>query len=155
MSCSAEPAEVVGTYEMTLINQSDGCRLDMQPGDAIDDVSMTFSQDGSKITGSVDGVAGTLLQLWLGEQTFAGTVDSSAFQFRIAGSRAQQQGNCAYTIDIDAVGRVAGDQVRDGILRWRPRTNDNSDCGFLASCVTVQSFSGRRLPLADAGAALR
>lgn len=144
--CSDDPADVAGTYSISVTNDANGCEFESWMEDATaSNIQVVITQDGSSVSVDVAGVTGAFLDLWLGGSTFTGTVDGDAIDARIIGENALTAGNCAYTFDAVIDGQADGD-VLTGRILYEAKTNGNPDCGALTGCQTVQRFNGTRPP---------
>ena len=134
------PADVAGSWAVTLVNRSDECNLEGfdDPGSTAF-VPILIEQDEDRVTMVVDGLAGFFLELGFGgEPVFRGTVEGDAVVASFVGVRSFVEGGCAWTIrstiELQATGAaLVGDIV------YTPRTNGHPDCAMLpvADCRTV------------------
>lgn len=144
-SCGDDPANVAGTYTISLTNGPNGCELDSwEEGATSTGTTVVITQEGDAISADVQGVAGTYLDLIVGSSMFEGTVSGSHLDARLTG-RALTQGSCAYTVLIDMDADLDGD-VLQGSLTWFAQTNALESCGILNTCRNTQAFNGTRPP---------
>jgi hypothetical protein len=142
----SSPADVAGTYTVAVTSQEDSCGFpNWEAGTKVNDIKLTFAQETSSITGTIDGVIGTLIELWLGSKSFEGTVNGDRVQATNHGSRPFTQDNCTYTISVLLEGTLNGDALQ-GNLTYTPKTNGSPDCGALETCQAIQTFAGARPP---------
>jgi hypothetical protein len=149
---SGPPSDVSGDYAATLTNGSNGCQFsNWTAGSTAENVHLTVQQTGSEATATVTGVAGLLFDVILGgTPQFQGTVTGDSFTLTAVGTNSAKDGQCSFTIKATLTGTLSGDAIQ-GQLSYAETTNDSSDCGFHATCSSVQSYAGVRAP--DAGAA--
>lgn len=140
------PANVAGTYTVALTNGANGCMLDnWRTGETSNGTEVVITQDGSNATATVNGIPGGLLDIFLGSRRFSGTVAASETTMRLEGTRAQSSGACAFTSVAILNGTLTGNALQGSIV-WKYSTNNASDCGYRATCETLQSFTGARPP---------
>lgn len=144
-SCGDDPANVAGTYTISLTNGPNGCMTESwEEGATSSGTTVVITQDGDAITADVQGVAGTYLDLVVGSSEFVGTVSGDHIDARLTG-RAGTMGSCAYTLLIDMDADLDGD-VLEGTLRWFAQTNGLAECGMYNTCQNTQAFNGTRPP---------
>ncbi len=145
-SCTQEPVDASGTWNINLTNGANGCALEnWTEGSEARDVRLTITQVGSSATGSLDGAVGTLADVVFGTHTFSsGMVSGEHIDLHLVG-RAGSEGSCAFTPQLDVSGTVHGNTI-EGRVVWSYDTNSSADCGVKATCETLQSFAGSRPP---------
>lgn len=142
----SSPVDVSGSYTVGVTNKSNGCGLqNWEEGKQSSGIGVTMQQDGSQITGTIDGVTGALVSLWLGASTFQGSVAGNQVEATNFGTKSFSLLACTYTINMVMDAVVTGDALQ-GTLSYTPQTNGSPDCGVLDSCQSVQEFSGSRPP---------
>jgi len=147
-SCGNDPADVAGSYSVSLTARENGCMLDgWTEGSTSTGVPLTITQEGASFTAEVTGATALVLDAIVGSHTFTGTVSGSHLDGTLRG-RAMSMGTCAYTMNIDLDADLSGD-VLTGELHWYPDANDSPDCGIYASCSNRQVFNGTRPPTTD------
>jgi hypothetical protein len=146
-ACGSDtPANVAGTYTMSLTVQQNQCGILTNPsGSSSTGVSVNVTQSGSEVSAQVQGVSGVALSLATGTSTFTGTVSGSSVNLSIAGTSAGSSGTCAYTVNAHLVGTLSGDALQ-GSVTYTYLTNKTADCGTRDTCQDVQLFSGTRPP---------
>lgn len=143
--CGDDPANVAGTYTISLTNGPNGCMVDnWEEGATSTGTTVVITQEGDAIMADVQGVAGAYLDLVVGSSVFEGTVSGEHIDARLTG-RAGAQGSCAYTLLVDMDADLDGD-VLQGSLRWFAQTNGLESCGALNACQNTQAFNGTRPP---------
>lgn len=144
------PANVEGSYSIAVTNGMNGCQLgNWQEGGSTQNIGLTLNQDASdaaKVTGTIEGVTGGLVRLWLGSNVFTGTVHGSAIDMSILGTNAMRMGTCAFTTNARAQATVDRSGVIAGTIRYTYATNGTPDCGYRTACETRQNFNGTRPP---------
>lgn len=142
----APPTDVSGDYTIAITNESDTCGApNFTVGETLTDVPFVVTQQDAHLTGTMGGVAGNYLDLWLEGHVFAGDVDGYAFELTLHGKPSTAVGNCTYTVNAVMDGGIDGDSI-SGDITYRPADNGNPDCGAVTSCSSVQSFSATRAP---------
>jgi hypothetical protein len=146
-ACSSEsPADVAGTYTLSLTVQENGCGiLGGSVGDSSTGVEIVVTQTGSNANAQVKGIAGLALALAMGSDTFTGKVSSSDLDLSIAGTMPGSTGTCAYTRNAHFETKLTGD-VLQGTVTYSYATNRTADCGSLSTCQDVQLLNGVRPP---------
>jgi hypothetical protein len=139
-------ADVAGDYSISITNRENGCNFDnWTEGDTATGISLSITQDGSDVTGTVGGLTGQFLNLWLGSATYTGTVSGDDVEMTLYGERSFNEGNCSFTFNSTIVADSNGDVLTGDVL-YRAATNGNPDCAALEGCVTRQQFNGTRPP---------
>jgi hypothetical protein len=140
------PANVAGSYTMSIKNEASTCSLpNWTEGATSQNIPVTISQNGSDVTAKVGGLQGAFLNGVLGSDTFTGHVSGNAIDAVLHGSRSLSSGTCAYTIDATFTATVTGDVVQ-GNVRYTPNTNQSADCAGVATCSASQKLNGTRPP---------
>jgi hypothetical protein len=147
---SSSPSDISGSYSIALTNQSNGCQFaNWTNGSTASDVHFDVQQQGPNVSATVTGVAGLLFDLILGgKPQFQGTVTDSSFTMAAVGANSATDSQCAYTIQATMAGSSDGDTIQ-GQLTYTETTNGSPDCGYHATCSSVQSYAGARAPSAD------
>ncbi len=138
---------MAGNYTINIVNAENGCAFsNWQSGSQAQvNLKVVQSEADESVTGTVEGVTGGVLTLLFGSNVFRGTADGSAVDLALNGTRAANQGACAFT----AVARLQGTLDEDtlsGTIRYTYNTNNSPDCATLATCSSVQNFNGIRPP---------
>jgi len=140
------PADVSGSYTVAVTDQDNGCNLaNWTVGSSAQGIPFAITQSGAAIDGTVGGVTGIGLSLAFGTNVFHGNVAGTHVDMTLSGTRAMNQGACAYTWVGEAQGDLTGNALQ-GTITYRAQTNNSSDCGTLQTCRSVQAFSGTRPP---------
>jgi hypothetical protein len=144
--CGSDPADVAGTYTISLTNRENGCMFaNWVVGEQTTGVRVTITQSGDSASASVEGTAGAFFDLWLGGHVYTGTVDGDELSLELFGNRPQTLGNCAFTYNSRITATIHGDAL-SGRVEYTAKTNNNPDCAALESCITYQDFNGTRPP---------
>ena len=141
-------ADVAGNYTVALTNGTNGCNLsNVPPGDTASGISLVITQDGSKVTATIEGLARVYLEALLGngKNVFTGSVDGDELSVESLGTRTNTTGNCTYTYNATIGGTLDGDVLR-GRIDYRAADNGNPDCSQVHGCVTFQDYNGTRPP---------
>ena len=141
-------ADVAGNYTVALTNGTNGCNLSsFTPGDTASGISLVVTQDGSKVTATIEGLARLYLEGLLGggKNVFNGSVDGDEISVESLGTRTYTTGNCTYTYNATIGGSLDGDVLR-GRIEYRAADNGNPDCSQVHGCVTFQDYNGTRPP---------
>ncbi len=146
-ACTSD-ADVAGNYTVALTNRDNGCNLgNFTPGDTSSGVGVVITQNGSKVTLTVNGLGGVALVALLGANgnVLTGDVDGDDFEVEALGTRPNTSGNCTYTFNSTIKGRLTGDALA-GRIDYTVSDNGNSDCGQVHGCLSYQDFNGTRPP---------
>jgi hypothetical protein len=144
-SC-ASPADIAGNYTVNVTNGENGCSLDgWTAGATTTAIPFVITQSDADATGSVEGLAGTYLDLVLGNHIFTGEVRGDQFEATLYGTRPTTRGMCTSTVNVDLFATLDGDFL-EGTLTYSAQTNGAPDCAELETCENIQSFNGTRPP---------
>lgn len=146
VAACGDPADLTGTYTVSVTNRENGCMLDnWTEGNQASNIGVVITQEDDEARADVEGGTGAILDLWLGSSVFTGPVDGDDFVLTIFGESSFTEGNCSYTFNAELDGSIEGDFI-SGDIRYIAKTNNNPDCATLEGCVTRQSFNGSRPP---------
>ena len=138
-------ADVAGTYQMQITNRDNGCNFaNYTVGDS-GQATVVVTQTDSNVSATVMGGGGFALALVLGSNVYVGDVSGNDLDLKIEGTRAFNDGNCAFTYNSEIKGSLSGDSLM-GKIEYRAVTNNNSDCATHTGCLTFQEFAGSRPP---------
>jgi hypothetical protein len=144
-------ANITGTYDVSLTNGANGCQFaSWTTGAMVSNIGVDITQNGTNASAQVTGLAALVYAVDLGTATFTGSVQGDTFTMTAFGSHAATDGQCSYTLKASMTGTQLGDSVQ-GQLTYSETTNGSPDCGYHATCTSVQSFAGVRPPSADGG----
>jgi hypothetical protein len=142
----ATPIDVEGAYTLSVANDVNGCDFDNWDEDAVaTNTPFSIEQDGKSITGTMEGIAGGVYELLLGNSTFEGEVSGTTLNMTLYGERAVQDGNCSFTVNAEFTATLSGDAL-EGMIDFTARTNNNPDCVDFEGCRTRQKLNGTRPP---------
>lgn len=147
---SDRPKNITGAYTIAVTYGMNECRLASwrEQGESLSGIRLLLNQDldePTHVTGTVEGLWGGLLQLWLGSSVFSGTLRGDSLDLEIRGANPASFRSCAYTTNAQARAFVEGDVIT-GEVTYRHATNGAEDCDYRSWCVTEQSFNGTRPP---------
>ena len=143
--CGAD-ADVAGNYTVALTNRDNGCNLqNWTVGQSTTGIPVTIAQDSSAVTANVQAGAGLVLDAVLGDHVYTGDVDGNDIFLELHGTRAQQQGSCAFFFNSDIDASLSGDTLT-GKIEYKAATNGAAECAALEGCVSFQDFNGTRPP---------
>jgi hypothetical protein len=149
-SFNGSSVDLTGDYTVALTDGANDCMFpNWTQGSSTQGIALDVQQEGSSVTGTVNGVAAVVLDALLGTHQFQGTVDGSSFTMTAIGSNAAKDQGCSYTVKATVTGTLDGDAIQ-GSITYTETTNGSSDCGYHATCSSVESYAGVRAP--DAGA---
>ena len=145
-ACGSDtPADVAGTYTLSLTVQKNDCGiLGKGVGETSSGVQMVVTQ-GPPVGAQVQGVAGLALALVMGKDTFTGNVSGKNLDLSIDGTAPGSSGTCAYTRHARLAATVSNDVIQ-GSVTYDFATNKTADCGTRDTCQDVQIFNGTRPP---------
>ncbi len=139
------PSDVGGTYSVTLVNGANGCNFDSwMVGAVYPNVTVTFTQNGTNLTGKVEGAAAIAFGLTVGTTDLSGTVSGNTVEATAFGTIPHTSGNCIYTYGSKIEANISGDYI-EGTVRFYPQGNGNPDCAKV-DCATTETFNGTRPP---------
>jgi hypothetical protein len=137
---------VAGTYTVAVTNKANGCQFDRyQEGATSQGIEFVMTQEGSKAKGTVGGLVGAAIEIWLGTRTFEGDVAANKVILKAIGKNPQTTAGCTYTTTATVDGTLTGNALQ-GTITYTYNTNKSPDCSFRDTCQTVQDFSGSRPP---------
>src|SRR5688572_22727127 len=146
LGCGGEDADVAGDFSIAVTNRDNGCEFDNWMEDETSaNIPVTITQDGSAVTATIEGLTGSFVEAVLGSRSYEGEVDGNDLFLELFGSRAANQGNCAFTINSEIDATISGDAL-EGRINYKAATNGNPDCDTLEGCVSFQDFNGTRPP---------
>jgi hypothetical protein len=146
------PADVSGNYTLAITNGTNGCQFsNWTSGSSTQGVHLTLDQSGADAGATVTGLVGALFDVILGGMPhFEGTVSGTSFTLTAVGTNSATDGQCSFTIKATMTGTETGDAIQ-GQISYGETTNGSADCGFHATCASVQSYAGVRTPDAGGG----
>lgn len=145
--CSAAPANVAGSYTVSLANDANGCMFMNWDGMTSTGVPLDISQNGTSVTGVVGGVGGSYLDVLFGSHTFTGNVSGSHIDMVLHGTNATMVSSCRLMLDAHASVDLVGDVLTSGTITYTYVTNHDSTCPiYTQTCSSVQLFNGSRPP---------
>jgi hypothetical protein len=146
-ACTSD-ADVAGNYTVALTNRDNGCNLgNFNSGGTSTGVGVVITQNGSKLTLTVNGLGGVALIALLGGDgnVMTGSVDGDDFEVEALGTRANNMGNCTFTYNSTISGTLHGDAL-EGVIEYTVSDNGNSDCAQVHGCLSYQDYNGTRPP---------
>ncbi len=139
------PVDVSGAYSVAVTNRANGCEfMNWTEGDMSTNIPLTIEQNGSDVTGTIDGAPALVLAFVTGNNEFTGTVSGTDFTMTSYGTINHVEGNCSFTWNVTISGSLSGNALA-GTVTYAPATNDNPDCSAI-QCTSLQEFSGSRPP---------
>jgi hypothetical protein len=152
-ACSDTPANVAGTYAVTLTDGSDGCQVfEGQLPMAQSTITVAITQTGSQIQADVEGDGEPQLMALVGTHVFTGTVDGDTLQLAITGAFTRTIEGCNYKLDAVIAAAVDGARF-SGSLSYRAVSEDPTCMQFndagssvtgATACDSDQSMSGEK-----------
>lgn len=138
-SNSGPPADVAGSYTLSVTDGANGCSIpNFTTGATSTGVMVQITQNGSSVSAAVMGYSGLVLAFATGN-TLSGTISGN--QATLTASANHTQGNCAYTTTATANMTFDGHQMQ-GDISYSDVGNSSSDCGALQQCTSTQTFTG-------------
>jgi hypothetical protein len=144
-ACGSDDADVSGNYMTTITNGGNGCNFGNWTVGAVTNAAVTVTQGGNRITASVTGLPGLVLDAALGDHVYTGIVSGDSLDVNLFGTRTNNTGNCTYTYNSEIHAAVTGD-VLTGQIDYTSATNGNPDCAAIMDCRSSQDFNGTRPP---------
>lgn len=140
-SSSGPPANVAGTWTLSVTDGDNGCGIpNFTTGATSTGVTVQITQNGSNVSASVQGYSGLVLAFATGN-TLSGTISGNQATLTATGNHTQ--GNCAYTTSANASMTFDGNQVQ-GSISYSDHGNGSSDCGVAQQCTSSQTFTGSK-----------
>ncbi|HSQ63499.1 MAG TPA: hypothetical protein VLM85_09815 [Polyangiaceae bacterium] len=143
------PADIAGTYAVTVTNGDDTCGFALwTPGESSTTtirISENSLGEGSFDLGSGGGAFVGFFALDLGPTSYAipSTVQGSTLTGTTQGESGNASGSCDYKINATVRVTVHGTDL-EGTLTYVPVTNGDPSCGALSICSQQQTLSGQR-----------
>lgn len=143
---SPGPADVSGTYSVSVTTQSNTCQVEgFKVGDMVQDVPLVIVQEGAMVDGRLQGVPAVFFELALGSNAFTGSVQGQNLSMTTFGTRSHSVGSCTFTLEAQIAAGLDRDVIR-GDVRYRPHSNGHADCAVIEGCSIVQQLVGIRPP---------
>ncbi|HTQ46576.1 MAG TPA: hypothetical protein VMI75_27675 [Polyangiaceae bacterium] len=143
-SSNGPPANVAGTYTVSVTNGQNGCMVGtFTPGAMTAGVTVQVTQNGTQVSADVMGLAGVYLTAGVGSSTLVGQINGSTAN--LTASANHTTGMCAYTTTATANMTFDGDTMQ-GTITYSDSGNGSSDCGVVEACTNTQNFAGSRPP---------
>jgi hypothetical protein len=143
-SNSSTPANVAGTYTVSVTNGLNGCNVaTFTPGAMSTGITVVVTQNGAQVSADVMGLAGVYLTAGVGSSTLVGQLDGS--RAALTASANHTQGMCAYTTTASADITFDGNTMQ-GSITYTDSGNGSSTCGVMQSCTNEQMLAGSRPP---------
>jgi hypothetical protein len=147
-ACGSSTLDASGTYTMSITDEDNGCGFQgWTTGAVATDIPLIVTQTGANVSAQISGAVGSYVQLLLGVNTFTGDIGGDELNLTLTSTNAAHQGNCAYFVNGDVVGKLTGDALQ-GTIVYTTTTNKSPDCGAVEGCHSTQAFSGNRPPAA-------
>jgi hypothetical protein len=142
-ACGSDDVSAAGDYTVTVTSGLNGCNLPNWTAGATSTATVTLTQSQNDVTAVVGGVAGIVLNLGLGGNSFTGKISGSDLDLHLFGTRSNTTGNCTYTINATIRAVVSGNMLT-GQIDYKSATNGNPDCSAIANCDSFQDLDGTR-----------
>lgn len=136
------PANVAGAWRGTATNASNSCPGDFKVGDT-SAVDANITQDGKAVSVKVSGSVGFWVNLFIGADTFTGTLEGTKLDATLLGSKELKEGLCVYKVTA-IMAATLGDAKLTGSVTYKPNPI-SGDCALVRDCSRVQSFILNRL----------
>jgi len=145
MACGdGDPADVSGTYTVTITNGDNGCMTDgWTDGESTEGIRVTVTQTDGEVAAVVEGLVGTYLTAVLGSNRFQGRAVGNRLDLTLIGTNEAMIPSCRFTTDAFLNARVDG-QFIEGTITYEPSTDGAAGCGLLDSCSNEQTLVGTR-----------
>jgi hypothetical protein len=141
--CSASPANVAGSYSVSLTNDDNGCMFANWDGMSTPGVPLEITQNGTAATATVGGTAAAAFNLIFGTNVMVGNVSGSHMDFIVHGT---MHDACGATLDAHATVELVGDTLTNGTITYTYANVDNTCEAYKATCTSTQLFNGTRPP---------
>jgi hypothetical protein len=135
------PADVAGTYTLTITDGQNGCNIQNFTTNASQTgIKVTFTQNGSDLSATVQGSSGLVLAFATGN-TMSGWINGR--EASLSSTANHTIGNCAFSTTATANMTFVDNQVQ-GTVVYTDSGNGSSDCGPMQNCSSTQTFTGSR-----------
>jgi hypothetical protein len=131
------PANVNGAWVGTATNASSSCPGDFRVGET-SAVNANVTSDGKAVSIKVEGSVGFWVNLLVGADTFTGTIEGSAINATLLGSKDLKDGLCTYRITATMNATTDGKKM-NGTVTYKPNVV-SGDCAAWKDCSRTQSF---------------
>ncbi len=139
------PEDVSGEYSVAVTNRANTCEVEnWEEGSMASGIPLVIEQDGSEITGTIEGIVSLYLIAVTGNNEFEGSVSGDDFTMTSYGTTSPVVDGCSFTWNAIIDGELSGNSI-EGTVTYQRSPNDDPDCAGLA-CANVQDFSGSRPP---------
>lgn len=147
---SGAPTNFAGTYTVTVIDGTNDCQFnDWKQGNASTNITATITQDvgTAQLVFPSSTLLGTFLILYLGSNSFSGTVTGDNFTANLLGTKSTtvQGTNCTYAVNMHLEVTLDSQNNLSGTLTYTPSTNGDPSCGVLNTCTNSQTVTGARV----------
>ena len=149
VSCDSESSipNVAGTYTINLkVTKLDCAMLVGELGDENTGVNVVFTQDEAdrrKVTATVQNPGRAILTVFLGNNSFTGTLTGNSLDLALEGRSKVSTDACAYSQNARLKATVDKDFL-SGTITYSYATNKASDCGIKNTCSDEQTVTGSR-----------
>jgi hypothetical protein len=149
VSCDSESPipNVAGTYTINLTVTKLDCAILPSPiGTENTGVSVVFTQDPAdkkKVTATVQGAIGLALNVFVGSDSFTGTLTGNSLDLALEGKSKLSADACAYSQNARLKATV-NKEFLSGTITYSYATNKASDCGIKDTCTDEQTVTGSR-----------
>src|SRR5689334_7797456 len=109
VACGTDDADVSGNYMTTITNGDNGCNFGNWTVGGVTVAAVTIVQGGNRVTATVTGLPGLVLDAALGDHVYTGIVSGDSLNVNLFGTRSNTTGNCTYTYNSEIHAAVAGD----------------------------------------------
>jgi hypothetical protein len=141
--CSSSPANVAGSYTVSLTNSTNGCMFMNWDGMSTTGVPLDITQNGTAATATVGGLAGTYYDVIFGSHVMVGNVSGSHMDFVIHGTT---HDSCGATLDAHATVELVGDTLTNGTITYQYANVSSTCAAYWQTCTSEQLFNGTRPP---------
>lgn len=149
VGCSSPPANVAGSYTVSLANDANGCMFSNWDGMTTTGVPLELAQSGTSVTATIGGAAGAYFDVIFGSHVMTGNVSGSHIDLVLHGTNQTTAPGTTCTLGLDAHASVdlSGDALQSGTITYTYVTNHDSTCPiYTQTCSSVQLFNGTRPP---------
>lgn len=144
-SSSDSPADVSGTYSLSITDTKNDCNYqNWTIGQSAQNIEFDVTQNGSSASGQVKGPANFYVNA-LGIGALNGTVNGNSATLSATGTTSVKSGSCAFFVKMTASFTLSGNAI-NGTIDYTNATNGDPSCGNLNTCVSEQTLAGSRPP---------
>lgn len=101
-----------GEYSVAVTNRENACGVDdWEEGNMASGIPLVIEQDGSEITGTIEGIVSLYLVAVTGNDEFEGAVSGDEFTMTSYGTTSPVVDGCSFTWNATVSGELSGNSI--------------------------------------------